>query len=255
MDDIGLTATDNFDFVKGIFKDQFNDVIEQSDSPIELKEGAAQAEKDDDVEKLEFESQGGNEHPEETHVKKGIPQQTEEERLQIKWGSPIPGCASSCYRYYNHVLVHGHGCKADWRAYDVRTGDKKRFKRDDGIFDFEMIEKLEETAVAVMHAIQSKDCARVTSIEFGPCGSDLELPPSADEAGSCVALSVQDAHGHASKPKPISREAGDVSPMELHYPQGVHAVGHQEWRKMPFPMLVDSGAADTMLPSAWFNDY
>ena len=116
MDDIGFTATDNFDFVKGIFKDHFNDVIEQSDSPIELKEGAAQAEKDDDVEKLEFESQGGNEHPEETHVKKEIPQQTEEERLQIKWGSPIPGCASTCYKNYNHVLVHGHGCKADWNA-------------------------------------------------------------------------------------------------------------------------------------------
>ena len=82
-----------------------------------------------------------------------------------------------------------------------------------------MIEKLEETAVAVMHAIETKDCARVTSIEFGPCGSDLELPPSADEAGSCVALSVQDAHGHASKPKPISREAGDISPRELHLPQ------------------------------------
>ena len=84
--------------------------------------------------------------------------------------------------------MHGHGCKAVWDAYDVRTGDKTRPERDDGVFDFEMVEKLEETAVAVMHALKTQNHASVTSLESCPCGSDLELPPGADEAGSCVAF-------------------------------------------------------------------
>ena len=85
--------------------------------------------------------------------------------------------------------------------------------------------------------------------------SVLESPPSADEAGGCVEPFDQDAVGHTSKPKPIGEFIGEVNPMEKHYPKGINAVGHQEWKNMPFPMLVDSGAADTILPSSWFNDH
>ena len=102
--------------------------------------------------------------------------------------------------------------------YDVRTGDKKRLERDGGMFDFEMIERLEETVVVVMKAIGANNHGNVASIDLDPCGSALELPPGADEACSCVALSTRRAYGHTSKAKPVGQAAGNVSPMEKHFP-------------------------------------
>ena len=42
-------------------------------------------------------------------------------------------------------------------------------------------------------------------------------------------------------------------PLEVHYPGDVSNMNKQsEWVKMPYPMLVDSGAADTIIPTDWF---
>ena len=44
--------------------------------------------------------------------------------------------------------------------------------------------------------------------------------------------------------------------MEKMYPKDVNPVTKQlEWLKMKYPMLVDPGAADTMMPSDWFEDH
>ena len=44
-------------------------------------------------------------------------------------------------------------------------------------------------------------------------------------------------------------------PMTVHYPQGINNVSTSEWLRMPHAMLIDSGAADTILPSDWFTDH
>ena len=142
---------------------------------------------------------------------------------------------------------------------ETRVEEEKREAERNKILQ-ELSEEVEKADSMTISELLTSIKSQVWSKQTGPTGSDLDLPPVTDEAGSCAEPRIDDAEGHASEPKPISDEAledaiGPACPMELRYPQGVNAASKPAWQRMPFAMLVDSGAADTVMPNSWFTDY
>ena len=53
-----------------------------------------------------------------------------------------------------------------------------------------------------------------------------------------------------------TQDANQLMPMELMYPKDINPMTNTiNWERMRFPMLVDSGAADTIIPNDWFIEH
>ena len=65
----------------------------------------------------------------------------------------------------------------------------------------------------------------------------------------------QDAEWQARKAKPPDGKAGNLGVLLEGSKKGLHNVGESKWTKFPEPLIIDSGAAETVLPKTWFLDY
>lgn len=67
---------------------------------------------------------------EEEHVVAGqmsTPEVFNEAGTRFGGVSQIPGCTCNCVFTYHNVIAHAMSCKADWRHYCLRTGEKKEY--------------------------------------------------------------------------------------------------------------------------------
>ena len=47
----------------------------------------------------------------------------------------------------------------------------------------------------------------------------------------------------------------EMNMLTVHQAEGINALEANEWKRFPCPLIIDSGAAETVLPSSWFANY
>ena len=87
--------------------------------------------------------------------------------------------------------------------------------------------------------------------ETGPSGSGVMSQSATDEASEWH-FNEQHAYRHPLQPKPSD---GQLSVLLAGNSAGLRNVGEQTWVEFPEPLVIDSGAAETGLPTHWFMDH
>ena len=121
-------------------------------------------------------------------------------------------------------------------------------------FDFEQMERYEASAVAVCEAllpdIASDECgqlstdepAREEHIQHAPWQPEGETQQH--DAGDGICCSV--GGGKATKDLSLFMKIGGTS---------INAVGKNEWEMLPYDLVIDSGAAETVIPLSWLASH
>ena len=191
--------------------------------------------------------------------------------------SSIPGCAAECRHKEWNMIFHVVGCEGDWRNYCMRTGCKKPeleatdVELDDeetpNLADSDDEEDVPDVPDIVLSRKQRARRERRKEVEKhradAEAGMREELKRAEAELMERTAvirrlteelkMNTGAEMARITGTKDIAKE---IAPMELRYPKGLNSVNrHQGWVHMPMAMLIDSGAADTILPSDWLPEH